>query len=606
MSRAIRSIHEHFVMAALVRSGLLVFFGLGLVYLFWPDLDGLNWHGLIGEIARYPAHVWAISACLIALSVAAVASYDLHALRALGFVAPRSRALLSGFLATAIVQFVGFGLITGALIRWRILGGTEFSLKQAAGLTITVSFGFFASAIVWCLVFAALARLGWGVIPISLFLGWIIVTLLAWQGRSFTVFGRKFPLPGLATLCAFFSLSLIDLVAAGCAFWMFLPGDSVDLFPFLAGFPVALMAGLLSAIPGAAGSMDLVMLALFPEVTVDAMFSAMMAFRITGIAFPALLAFAVLAFCEFGGFANPRDVLQRTMPATGRDAPPILRAFQSHGGTLRMAETGHCRTGLGPITGSPRVIGSFLDEARKRGLVPVHYAADHAAADFGKSNGYCVFPCGAEAVLDPVTFSLAGRARAGLRRKLKSAEKAGLTFAEVQADALPIKDLEAIAADWGRSKGSDRGFVMSRFCPVTLSGARWFVGYQNGRAIGFVTFRVENARWTLDLIRHFSDAPAGLIYGLVVEAITIARAENATLFSLASVPFAVVDEQTGWKGLMCRSIFKHCNRFHRAQGLWQFKQSFRPDWQQRYLIARNTPSALIGAIEVLRNCIATR
>ena len=92
-------------------------------------------------------------------SFAALAQYDALMHRVLATRQTPSQARRAGWVAIAISQTVGFGLVSGALVRWRMLPGS--SLRDASRLTAAVAASFLAA---WAMLSAAVML----VAPVSL------------------------------------------------------------------------------------------------------------------------------------------------------------------------------------------------------------------------------------------------------------------------------------------------------------------------------------------------------------------------------------------------------------------------------------------------------
>jgi len=572
------------IAAPLLRTLLVFSTALLLVGLFLPPLQELNWVDISADLGAFPPRTWGLAAVFVAISFVAVSVYDIFALRATLIRCSEQRAFCSGFMATATAQFVGFGLISGALMRWRVLGGLGISFRRAIGLTLFVSGGFCFLALYWSLGFQLIWRFGWtGGIGFGLLTGMCLL-FYGWIGCTFSIRGRVFRLPGLRVVLAFGLLCAVDLVASALAFWCFLPTESTDFIGFLAMFPLALLAGLMSAIPGGAGAMDLALISVFPGLSAQSLITAMIAYRMIAIAIPGVLAFVMLILLELTS--------DRGRPAYSVAPPPS---------SVEAAIGGHCLIALGQRSGLVGGFARLAEQAKLSGLFACHYGADEYAAQQARAAGFMALPIGAEAVIDPGTFTFEGRKKSRLRRKLRLAERAGLSIESSHQIDLAIDDLAEISKAWCRSKGQERGFTMSRFEAAALSGVEVFVARLRGNAVGFATFRTIASSWELDLIRLSPKAPDGTGYALVTAAIKVAAKAGSRRFSLAAVPFYVPETPRCLIERTCDFIFDNANGLHKAKGLLHFKDSFGPAWQQRYLVARNPGEALIAALEVIRN-----
>ena len=92
---------------------------------------------------------WALAALFTMGSFWAVAQYDALAHCALGTGIARHRARITGAIGIALGQTLGFGVVTGALVRWRML--SDLTLAGAARVSAFVCGSF---VICWSVVAA--------------------------------------------------------------------------------------------------------------------------------------------------------------------------------------------------------------------------------------------------------------------------------------------------------------------------------------------------------------------------------------------------------------------------------------------------------------------
>ncbi len=113
---------------------------LGLVWLLARRLAGIDPGQVRDGLALVPLAAWALALLATAVSFWAAGRYDAVIHRHLGTGFHGRQARRAGFAAIAISQTLGLGLITGALVRWRLLPG--LSLWQATRVTgvVTASF----------------------------------------------------------------------------------------------------------------------------------------------------------------------------------------------------------------------------------------------------------------------------------------------------------------------------------------------------------------------------------------------------------------------------------------------------------------------------------
>ncbi len=95
----------------------------------------------VAETVRQVSFLQIVAATLLsALSLWAVGRYDLVAHRHLQSGIDDKAASGSGIAAIALAQTLGFGLLTGALVRWRMLPGLDMSVALRLSGFVCLSF----------------------------------------------------------------------------------------------------------------------------------------------------------------------------------------------------------------------------------------------------------------------------------------------------------------------------------------------------------------------------------------------------------------------------------------------------------------------------------
>jgi len=554
---------------------------------------------------------WLGSVAATAVSFAALAQYDVLIHRQLGAALPERQVRRAGAAAIALSQTLGFGIVTGALVRWRMLPGT--SLGQATRITALVALAFLAG---WAVVTAAVVAL----LPMVPGARWMALAVLAGVAALVTVGfwrpqlrlgARVLRFPPLALAARIVALAALDTAAAALALWLLLPGGSEAGPALLPAFLLALGAGLISGTPGGVGAFELALLALLPAQPAEPLLAAVLAWRAVYYALPAAL--GVLAMAR-----APKARALRRLPMVrhGGPVPPApraeigLMAQGEHGLLLArdgtpgwlLAETGQTVTALLDPLAPERLGGGMLAEvqaqAAQRGRVACLYKITARTAAQARAAGWTVLPVAQEAVIDPARFALAGPAHAGLRRKLRHAAKAGVTVSSVPpGGALPGAQMAALSAAWvsarGGGRGGERGFSMGRYTPGYVAGQHCLLAWQEGRLVAFATFHAGRGEWTLDLMRSGTGLPDGTMQALIAEAIAQAAAAGVPRLSLAAVP----PDPVRLRGLPAR-IWRLMG--HKPCGLAQFKAGFAPRWQTLYIAAPSALGLALAAADIAR------
>lgn len=562
----------------LMTAGIVLLF-LGLLAQRLQSVDPRLVLSALAGIGTVPL---AVALVATAISFWAVAGYDQAWHRHLRTGVAPARARRAGFAAIAISQTVGMGVVTGAMIRWRML--PELGLMTATRLSLLVALSFLVawamvtSMVLWTVPGAPYADLGpWG-------LACVLLALAAGL-----VAGRNW-MPNLFTTARLALLAAVDCLAAGLALWCLIPGD-LGLAAFLPAFLLALGAGLVSGSPAGLGAFEIVLLALLPAELQADVLAGVVAWRVIAYGLPALVGAGV-------ALVGPSD----PAPPAGRAtlAPDIAEAGLVAQGDLFLHPCGFVagRTAHGLVALSAVAdIGGHRAAARAEGRWPVLYKLDPRRAAAARRAGFQVLTVAREAWLDPMAFRLDLPVRAGLRRKLRRADAAGVTA--TTEDTPDWAELGRVNQAWVAARGREHGFAMGRFDPGYLATQTVIVARQGDAVVGFASFHVARIGgrqvWTLDLLRPDPAAPEGTAQRMIVAALGAARQVGAQAFSLAAVPIGACKAERGLIARLGRAVTGDASR-----GLEQFKAGFAPRWQRLYIAAPSILALAIAGAEIRR------
>ncbi len=557
----------------------------------WRSLADLSW----------PQWLGALGATMVAMFAAA--QQERAIVGHLG-LAPEPRRAQAAALATAsISQTVGFGPFVGAIVRRRLLPNLTITQSFSISLGITLAFfaglGLFGLA---CMAFVPgmpMADLAQSLLAVLAIL--VAAYVLLPMRRAF---GFRFP--GMLTVQRLVFWVGIDLLALGVAFWVLLPSAASP--PLMAVLPVFLLAlgiGLSSGSPAGAGPFEATLLMYLPQADQHGLVAGILAFRAVVYAGPAVCG-GIWVLVAPKLLRAPAEVPLRPDADIALTALPQAEAQLIRQGELELlASDDHSFWTSGSLSGTRvflgdpmRVLGrkacarsmisAALDVSRRETKSAFLYKIGPRTAATARTMGLMTLPVAHEAVLAPLTFVTDGPAKAGLRRKLRHAQKAGIT---VEAPVmLPLADLARVSARWAARNGGERGFSMGRWDAGYVTGQKVFVARDStGEVVAFVTFHATSAEWVLDLVRYGDGLPDGTLYALIHEAIRAAARCKVPRLTLAAVPHKTFGLPL-WVQRAGRRVLR------RMRGLEQFKATFAPVWEPRYIAAKGPMSLVAGAI----------
>jgi phosphatidylglycerol lysyltransferase len=593
----------------------LAFVAIAL-WVFRDHLSGLDLTAIWTTLHQISIRQWGVAIAATAASFWAVGRYDmvLHGLLGTGISAHQART--SGASAIAIGQFAGFGVLTGALVRWRLLD--ELSLGRAIRISLAVSVSFLAG---WAVVISVAILLADTNLA---FLRPAAVAVLSGSAglAALSIWQPKFlpRLPSLRALWAILLLAFMDTFFAGVALYVLLPqGLAPDVVTFFAVFLISLGAGLIGGTPGGIGPFEVALVALLPAVPSEPLLAAALGFRLVYHVLLAALSMVVL----FRGTLRPRAPTEPNLsaPFSSPYLPPqveraLWAAPRAEVNLLRQGDFGllssHvCARALaapvgqslimiadpiGPGRETAAALHALCDVARTSHRAPMLYKCAARTAVVARQIGWRALPVAQEAWISPQDFSTQGSSRRQLRRLLRKASASGVALVE-GGRTLLLSRMRQVADDWSARHGGERGFSMGTFDADYVSCQRVFLAWKDDTLVGFLTLHEVQNEWTLDLMRQSRDAPDGTMHLLVVRAIESAAALNCPRLSLAAVPQPWADGSSELFRLLQYALKISGD----AQGLRRFKSCFAPNWQPLYAAAPSTLSLATGLWDVLRH-----
>jgi phosphatidylglycerol lysyltransferase len=265
-----------------------------------------------------------------ACAMLTMAAYDVLSCRLTGVThVSRRLAAMAGFAGYAVSNMLGFHIILGGSLRYRLYRAAGLTPREIARIlamslgTIWLAIGSLA-AVIFLVAPASLPNFAPGsplvTRVVGLVLGVALVALIAslWKGgRVIRVFGWDFPLPHGPGALQQIALGLADFTLASAALYVLLPADLRPEFPALVLiFTSSLIAGSLSHSPGGLGVLEAgVLLGLGAMNRPDAV-AALMVFRLTYFLMPFIVAM-LLVFGHEAQSGLVRTRLGRILLAIG-------------------------------------------------------------------------------------------------------------------------------------------------------------------------------------------------------------------------------------------------------------------------------------------------
>lgn len=285
---------------------------------------------------------------LTAASYLLLTFYDSAALHVIGRKLPWRTAALASFTSYTLSHNLGLALLTGGSARYRIYRAAGLGGGEIGSVIALASLAFWNGVILLAGIAAATSTqilpffdwglsLHWlhvaGLVTITLCL---VPLLLRHFGlKAVEIGGWRTPLPGPAMSASMTLVAALDLAAASAALYILLPAPDASAFPlFFLGYALAIIAALISHVPGGLGVFEAVVIATVPCDKAQ-LLAALLAYRVIYYLLPLLVAALLLAWHESRTWHAPAKELAAAGQSLLRElAPPLLAALVFAGGLI--------------------------------------------------------------------------------------------------------------------------------------------------------------------------------------------------------------------------------------------------------------------------------
>jgi len=271
-------------------AALLIF--AGVAWVLRKEMAHLHIRSVWAHLHEIPRQHIIAALCFTALSYWLLSTYEVLALRYLARKIAYGRVVFTSFIAYSFGHTLGFAAFTGAAIRFRLYataGVTAIevatvsafcSLSIGIGLAIVSAFSLLVAPEQAALVLH-LSRF-WAMLAGGLLLA-MVIAYGVWASVSkgtLEIRGWALRAPGPTVALPQIALATMDLSLAGAVAWWLLPPDAhVDFTTFIGAYAAAIVAGIISHVPGGIGVFETVMLLALPNVPPDALLGSLLAYR---------------------------------------------------------------------------------------------------------------------------------------------------------------------------------------------------------------------------------------------------------------------------------------------------------------------------------------
>jgi phosphatidylglycerol lysyltransferase len=274
------------------------------------ELRQVTWLALTHDLVSMPPARLAAALALTVVNYVVLIGYDLLAFVYIGKRVARARVAVASFVAYAVANNVGFGMVSGASVRYRF-----YSRWGVTGEELSRIVFFYVTTFWLGLLLIGGISLATSPLPQDLELpapfvvviaGWLCAWLAVayvgatWIWRDPVRLSRlEVTLPPPRLAAAQLAISTCDWALAGAVLYALLPPGGPPLLAFLGAFLMAQLLGLASHIPGGVGVFEgLMILLLQPYFTSGALLPSLIAYRAVYYLIPLCVALVMLVADE--------------------------------------------------------------------------------------------------------------------------------------------------------------------------------------------------------------------------------------------------------------------------------------------------------------------
>ena len=264
------------------------------VWVLHACLREYRYRDIVDALASIPRGYLLAALGLTILNYAILTGYDFLALKYITKPIHYRKIAFTSFVSYAFSQNLGFGLLTGGSLRYRLYSAWGLTAAEITNVVAFCALTFWLGIFtVGGLVFtfeplALPASLhlpfesAWPIGVLFLVLSGGYLGLCAAGRGPLKFWSWEFPVPSFKLALAQIITSGLDWTAAGAVLYVLLPDQtSLSLFGVLAVFLLAQVVGLISHVPGGLGVFEaMILYSLTPELPASTVLASLLAFRI--------------------------------------------------------------------------------------------------------------------------------------------------------------------------------------------------------------------------------------------------------------------------------------------------------------------------------------
>lgn len=310
---------------ARLKSALSVLIGVGLfgvsIWILHRWAAKISLAELQHELEQIRATDVLLSILFTALSFVALVGYEYFAVRYVRRELPLRLIALYSFVTQSVAHAVGFAVVIGATIRYKLYAPSGFNIIEIAKIQVFFMTTFSLGAMtliggVFILEPAALVDATGVAAYVWRFFGVVLlaavaafVTVGGWLKRPLSVLGHVVALPGARVTLIQIALGVADLLCVAAALHVLMPPEiPIPYLELLGIFAAAVTLGLISHVPGSLGVFESAVILLVnpAEEQTAALVGALIVFRAVYYMLPLVVGAVAFGLLELRRWSAPR------------------------------------------------------------------------------------------------------------------------------------------------------------------------------------------------------------------------------------------------------------------------------------------------------------
>jgi phosphatidylglycerol lysyltransferase len=248
---------------------------------------------------------------------------------------------------------------------------------------------------------------------------------------------------------------------------------------------------------------------------------------------------------------------------------------------------------VGPPTELMEIVQKFQKLTHRNDWLLSFFQTRQATLPVYEALNLQAIAIGQEAVVEVDRFSLDGKPGKDARNVKNKIEKLGYSFQEWRYSEIEnsrkFEVLKTISNAWlSGHRNKEMHFSLGWFEKTFLTKQSILVVLNDTqKAVAFVTLTPQYGQRevAIDLMRYNNNLPNGIMDYLFIQTLAWAQQQQIARVNLGLSPLAGVGDlsQDSFVEKMLRQVYLKTNARYSFQGLYAFKNKFRPNWEKKYL-----------------------